>query len=93
MTKRISSAGKSARDKIRRVMKETERLTDRVIKDDDVIRGETLSTQVALNLELTLQEVKPIVATYLYTRSDMTIKYGWHGTGKGRWYGEGIGKK
>lgn len=93
MTKRISPEGKAAREKIRQVNKETERLIDRLVHDDVVIRGEALATQVALNLGLTLQEVKPIVATYTYTRSDLTLKGGWHGTGKNRWYGEGIGKK
>jgi hypothetical protein len=94
MTKRINPEGKSARDKIRSVMKETERLIDRLVKDaDTVISGEALATQVALNLGLTLQEVKPIVATYTYTRTDLTLKGGWHGNGKSRWYGDGIGKR
>lgn len=94
MTKRISQEGWYARHKIDLVMRETERLIDRLVKNSDtVISGQVLATQVALNLGLPLQEVKPIVATYTYTRTDLTLKYGWHGTGKDRWYGEGIGKR
>jgi len=93
MTRRISPEGRHAREKMRLVSQETERLIERILKGDVVISGETLSTQVALNLGLPVQEVKPIVATYTYTRTDLTLKYGWHGTGKNRWYGEGIGRR
>lgn len=94
MTKRISPEGKAARRKIRLVNKETERLIDRLLAESGaVVSGVVLATQVALNLGLTLQEVKPIVATYTYTRTDLTITYGWHKHGSDRWYGEGIGKR
>ena len=92
MTKPINPEGKSTRVLINKVNRETERLVDRLIGGDVVLSGEALAAQVALNLGLTLQQVKPIVATYTYTRPDLSLKYGWHGTGKDRWYGEGIGK-
>ncbi len=93
MTKRISPEGKSARATMTKVSKETERLIGRLLKGDSVISGEVLANQVALNLGLPIGEVKPIVATYTFVRPDLTLKYGWHETGKNRWYGEGICKK
>lgn len=93
MTRRISPEGKIARDTMTKVSKETERLIGRLLKGDSVISGEVLANQVALNLGLPIGEVKPIVATYTFVRPDLTLKYGWHETGKNRWYGEGIGKK
>lgn len=93
MTKRISPEGKSTRGMIAKVSKETERLIDRLVKGDAVIFGEVLANQVALNLGLPIRDVKPIVATYAFVRPDLTLKYGWHGTGKKKWYGEGLGKK
>lgn len=93
MTRRISPEGKTTRDTITKVSKETERLVDRLLKCDVVISGEVLANQVALNLGLPIRVVKPIVATYTFVRSDLTLKPGWHGTGKNRWYGEGIGRK
>lgn len=93
MTRRISPEGKSTRDLISKVSRETERLIDRLLKGDAVISGEVLANQVALNLGLPIREVKPIVATYTFVRPDLTPKLGWHETGKNRWYGAGIGRK
>jgi hypothetical protein len=76
MTKRISTEAKSARQKIRLVSKETERLINRVIRvgsTGTVITSEMLRTQVALNLKLPISDVEAIVMAYVGARDDLYI--------------------
>jgi hypothetical protein len=73
MTKRISIEAKEARQKMRLVSKETERLLDRVIKPGSIIYADIIYTQVALNLGLPVSEVREIVLAYISAREDLYI--------------------
>lgn len=70
MTKRISVEGKEARERMRLVSKETERVLEQLL-----IKGKAnmfqLSASVALNLGLPLDDILEIVKAYVASRIDL----------------------